>query len=82
MNMGTGFKKDVFVKHKCPQKWPIQKMAKVTRTNILIRVGSLVTKNAHVQYGTSNIYYLEEFNIKKGQMSRSKGLVPTEWSYH
>ena len=34
-------KQDVFVKHKCPLKWPIPNyyMAKVTRTNILISVG-------------------------------------------
>ena len=31
-------KQDVFVKHKCPQQWPIPKMAKITRTYILIPV--------------------------------------------
>ena len=47
-------------------------------THILIPVG-----NAHVQYESSNIYYLEvmtNVNFKKGQMSRSKGLVPTKRS--
>ena len=32
-------KQDVFVKHKCPQKWPIPNMAKTTRTKILVAVG-------------------------------------------
>ena len=41
----------------------------------------LVTRNAHVQYEGSNIYYLEvmtNVNLKK----RSKDLVPTKRSYH
>ena len=42
----------------------------------------LVKRNANVQYDSSNIYYLEvmtHVNFKKvGQMSRSKGLVPTK----
>ena len=38
------WKKDVFVKQKCPCYWPIPKMAKVTR-------------NANVQYESLNIYY-------------------------
>ena len=46
-----------------------------------------ITRNVHVQYGSSNIYYLEvmtNVNLKenKGQMSRSKGLVLTKRSYH
>ena len=51
-------------------------MVKVLRTNILIPVGI-----AHVQYESTNVYYLEvmiHVNFKKGQMSRSKGLVPTK----
>ena len=41
----------------------------------------LVTRNAHVQYEGSYIYYLEvmtNVNLKK----RSKDLVPTKRSYH
>ena len=30
--------KDVFVKNKFPRKWPIPKMAKITRTKMLIPV--------------------------------------------
>ena len=32
----TKNKKDVFVKHKCPRQMPIPKMAKITKTYILI----------------------------------------------
>ena len=40
-----------------------------------------------MQYESSSIYYLEvmtnvDFKTKIGQMSRSKGLVPTLRSYH
>ena len=40
-----------------------------------------------MQYESSSIYYLEvmtnvDFKTKIGQMSRSKGLVPTVRSYH
>ena len=40
-------------------------MVKVTRPNILIPVGRSCRKNAHVQYESSNIYYLENVNLKK-----------------
>ena len=61
-------------------------MAKITRTNSLIKSKDLVTRNAHVQYGSFNIYHLEvitKVNFQKiGRMSRSKGSVTTKRSYH
>ena len=60
-------------------------MAKVTRTNTLIPVGDCVTRNADVQYQSTIILQVMtnvNFQKKLGQMSRSKGLIPTERSYH
>ena len=53
-------------------------MSKVTRTNILIPVERSFHENAHVQYESSNSYDQSQFQKKKGQMSRSKGSIPTE----
>ena len=57
-------------------------MAKVTRTNILIPVRRL----CHKKYEALIFIILKlmtNVNLeKKGQMSRSKGLIPTVRSYH
>ena len=50
-------------------------------TNILIPVERYCHKKVHVQYETSNINDERCHILKIGQMSRSKGLVPTEISY-
>ena len=68
----------MLVKHKYPGKWPIAKMAKIMRTNILISVEEILMCNIK----ELNIYYFVMTNaavLKIGQ--RSKGLVPTNISY-
>ena len=68
-------KQDVFGKHKCPQYWPIPKMANITRTNILIPIENRVTINDHLQNGSSDIYFLEVMAIVNLKKYRSNAKV-------
>ena len=50
-------------------------MANITRTNILIPIENRVTINDHLQYGSSDIYFLEVMAIVNLKKYRSNAKV-------